>query len=46
METGIILNQADIKKLIAKYYNVDEKQIISSKYSYIVTGMNNKDEKE
>lgn len=45
METGIILNQADIKKIIAQYYNVDEKQIISSKYSFIVTGIK-KDKEE
>ncbi len=46
METGIILNQADIKKIIAKYYNVDEKQIISSKYSFIITGVKNEDKEE
>lgn len=36
MTSGIILDADDIKKLIAEKFNVDEKDIIKSQYSWIV----------
>lgn len=36
MTNGIILDQDDIKRLIAEKFDVDEKDIIKSQYSYIV----------
>ena len=36
MTNGIILDQDDIKKLIAEKFEVDEKDVIKSQYSYIV----------
>lgn len=44
MEQAIILNQSDIKKIVAEYYGIDEKQIITSKYSFVITGEINKKE--
>lgn len=38
MESGIILSQTDVRKILAKALCIDEKQIVQSKYSYIVTG--------
>lgn len=40
METGIILSQTDLKKLLAKLLKVDEKQIVQSKYSFMIMGIN------
>ena len=39
METGIILSQTDLKKLLAKTLEVDEKQIVQSKYSFMIMGI-------
>lgn len=36
MTSGIILDADDIKKLIAEKFDVDEKDIIKSQYSWIV----------
>lgn len=36
MSDGIILDADDIKRLIAKEFGVDEKDIIKSQYSWIV----------
>ena len=36
MTSGIILDADDIKKLIAEKFDVDEKDIIKSRYSWIV----------
>lgn len=36
MNNAIILDEKDIKKMIAEKYAVDEKDIIKSQYSYIV----------
>lgn len=36
MKNGIILDSKDIIKLIAKEYDVDEKDIVKSQYSYFV----------
>lgn len=36
MQSGIVLNQADVRKIIAEYYHVEEKNVIASKYSFIV----------
>lgn len=38
MESGIILSQTDTKKILAKILDIDEKQIVQSKYSYVITG--------
>ena len=34
MQTGLILSQQDIKKIIAEHFNVAEDKVIASKYSY------------
>ena len=39
MENIILLNQADVKKIIAKFLGIDEKQIIKSQYSYSVKSL-------
>lgn len=36
MQTGLILSQQDIKKIIAEHFNVAEDKVIASKYSFIV----------
>ena len=36
MKKGIILEQNDLKKIIAKYFNVDESKVIKSQYSWTV----------
>lgn len=36
MYNAIVLEQSDIKKLIAEKYGVDEKDIIKTQYSYII----------
>jgi len=36
MEKAIVLDSNDIKKLIAEKFDVDEKQVIKSQYSYTV----------
>ena len=36
MKPAIVLNQNDVKKLIAEKYGVCETSIIKSQYSYIV----------
>lgn len=36
MKEAIVLEQSDIKKLIAEKFGVDEKQVIKTQYSYII----------
>lgn len=36
MQRGIVLSQADIKKIIAEHFNVPEDRIVSTKYSFVV----------
>jgi hypothetical protein len=36
MKKAIVIEEKDIKELIAKKYDVEEKDIIKSKYSYII----------
>ena len=36
MKNAIVLDSDDVKKLIAKEYKVDEKNVIKSQYSYTV----------
>lgn len=36
MKEAIVIEQSDIKKLIAKEYGVDEKQVVKAQYSWIV----------
>ena len=36
MQTGLILSQQDIKKIIVEHFNVAEYKVIASKYSFIV----------
>ena len=36
MQKGIVLSQADIKKIIAEHFKVSEDKVIASKYSFIV----------
>lgn len=36
MKKGIIIDANDLKKIIAKYFNVDESKVIKSQYSWTV----------
>lgn len=36
MQNGIVVNQDDIKKILAEHFNVKESQIIKSQYSYFI----------
>lgn len=36
MQSGLILSQQDIKKIIAEHFHVSEDKVIASKYSFIV----------
>ena len=36
MDNAVILDQEDIKQLIAESYGVDAKDVIRSQYSYVV----------
>lgn len=36
MADGIIIDPADIKKIIAEKYGVDEKDVLKIQYSYVV----------
>ena len=36
MKSALVIEQSDIKKIIAEKYGVDEKQVIKAQYSYIV----------
>lgn len=36
MYNAIVLEQKDVKKLIAEKYGVDEKDIVKTQYSYII----------
>ena len=44
MKKGIILEANDLKKIIAKYFNVDESKVIKSQYSWTVVTDNEDDE--
>lgn len=46
MKTAIVLEQSDIKALIAKEYNVNEKAVIKTQYSYIVLTSSTAEESE
>lgn len=34
MQSGVILSQQDIKKIIAEHFHVSEDKVIASKYSF------------
>ena len=36
MKKGIMLEESDIKEILAKYFGVTEECVIKAKYSYIV----------
>lgn len=36
MKPAIVLEQSDVKAIIAEKYGVDEKEVIKTQYSYIV----------
>lgn len=38
MEEAITLNQKEIKKIIARYYNISGESIIQNKYSFTIIG--------
>lgn len=40
MKTSTILESKDVKRIIAKYFKIEESQVIQSKYSYTIIGMN------
>lgn len=43
MQNAKVLNQKDLRKILAEYFNVPEERVINSKYSYIII---EKEEKE
>ena len=45
MKKGIILEANDLKKIIAKYFNVDESKVIKSQYSWTVVTNDEETEK-
>lgn len=36
MKEAVVLSRADIRKILAQWYNVEEKDVLSSKYSFTV----------
>ena len=36
MQKGIVLNQQDVREIIAEHFGVPAEDVINSKYSYIV----------
>lgn len=36
MQNAKVLNQKDVRKILAKYFNVPEERVINSKYSYVI----------
>lgn len=36
MKNAVILSSADVKKILAEYFKVDEKQVVQTKYSYVI----------
>lgn len=43
MKKGIILDTEDVKKIIAKEFNVDVSQVLKSQYTYTVITEGEKD---
>lgn len=43
MQSAKVLNQKDVRKILAEYFNVSEDKVINLKYSYIII---NKEESE
>ena len=39
MESAIVLNAEDVKKIIAEKFHVEESQVIKNQYSYTVKGV-------
>lgn len=39
MESAVVLSDAEVRKIIAKAYGVDEKQVVRMQYSYVVKGI-------
>lgn len=39
METGTLLSQTDVKKILSKVLQIDEKQITTTKYSFMIMGV-------
>lgn len=44
MQTAKVLSTADVKKIIAEHFGVDEKNVIPSKYSFTVIDGESKEE--
>ena len=38
MQSAVVVEGKDIKKILAVYFGVDEKNVIQSKYSYTIIG--------
>lgn len=36
MKEAVVLSRADIRKILAQWYNVEEKDVLPSKYSFTV----------
>lgn len=37
MQDGIILNQSDIKEILAEFFDISKDVVINIKYSFIIT---------
>ena len=42
MQDAKVINQAEVREILADYFNVPKESVINSKYSYIVIGYTDK----
>lgn len=42
MESAIVVDTKEVKKILAEYFGVDEKQVIKSQYSWTIIGATKK----
>ncbi len=45
MKSGIILENGDLKRIIAKHFGVEESKVIKAKYHWMVAGVQPMNEK-
>lgn len=46
MQDAIILNTKDVKQILAKYFNVDPKNVVKSQYSWTIIKDDEESEKK
>lgn len=37
MQNGTILNQADIREILAEFFNINKESVVNTKYSFLIT---------